>query len=59
LPWVYRHVRHGIDLVDYPAVFSWYTGLMQRPAVRKGFSVGQDLIAKGNFSGALAKRSLF
>ncbi|MGY8853320.1 MAG: glutathione S-transferase family protein [Pseudomonadales bacterium] len=59
LPWVYRHVRHGIDLVDYPAVLSWYTGLMQRPAVRKGFSVGQDLIAKGNFSGALAKRSLF
>lgn len=59
LPWVYRHARHGIDLVYYPAVLNWYTDLMNRPAVMKGFSVGQALIPEGKFSGSLAKQSLF
>lgn len=42
LLWVYRLVRHSIDLAEYPAVLRWYDGLMLRPAVIKGFSVGQD-----------------
>ena len=59
LPWVYRHVRHGIDLADYPSVLNWYTELMARPAVATGFSVGEDLMLEGGFFSAAAKKSLF
>ena len=59
LPWVFRHVRHGIDLADYPSVLNWYTELMARPAVATGFSVGEDLMLEGGFNSAAAKKSLF
>ena len=39
LGWVWRHTRHQIDLADYPNVQRWYTALMVRPAIARGFAV--------------------
>ena len=37
--WVWRHERHKIDLADFPHVQRWYRGMMERPAVARGFDV--------------------
>ena len=39
LGWVWRHRRHQVDLVDFPAVARWYAELMARPAVQRGFAI--------------------
>lgn len=39
LGWVWRHERHRIDLVAFPAVADWYARMMARPAVARGFAV--------------------
>ena len=39
LGWVWRHERHKVDLVDFPQVRRWFTALMARPGVRRGFEV--------------------
>lgn len=59
LPWVFRHVRHGIDLADYPSVLNWYTELVARPAVATGFTVGEDLMLESGFNSAAGKKRVF
>jgi len=39
LGWVWRHLRHQVDLADFPQVQRWYQALMARPAVQRGFAV--------------------
>lgn len=39
LGWAWRHPRHKVDLADFPNVQRWYTALMARPAVQRGFAV--------------------
>lgn len=39
LGWVWRHPRHRVDLSHYPHVQRWYSTLMDRPAVQRGFAV--------------------
>lgn len=39
LGWVWRHPRHRVDLQQFPHVLRWYTAMMARPAVQKGFAV--------------------
>ena len=39
LAWVWRHLRHQVDLGDYPNVKRWYETIMARPAVQRGFAV--------------------
>ena len=39
LGWVWRHQRHQIDLADFPNVGRWYSSMMTRPAVMRGFAV--------------------
>ena len=37
--WAWRHERHRVDLAEFPHVGRWYTQLMARPAVQRGFAV--------------------
>src|SRR5215468_8034817 len=37
--WAWRHQRHQVDLADYPHVDRWYSTMMARPGVRRGFDV--------------------
>jgi len=37
--WAARHLRHRIDLADYPAVERWFRTIGARPAVRRGMAV--------------------
>ncbi len=39
LGWVWRHQRHQVDLADFPNVGRWYSSMMSRPAVIRGFAV--------------------
>ena len=39
LGWVWRHQRHQVDLADFPHVGRWYSSMMTRPAVIRGFAV--------------------
>jgi GST-like protein len=39
LGWAWRHERHLVDLADFPNVDRWYTAMMARPAVQRGFAV--------------------
>lgn len=39
LGWAWRHERHRVDLADFPNVQRWYTAMMARPGVQRGFAV--------------------
>jgi len=39
LGWVWRHRRHQVDLADFLNVGRWYSSMMSRPAVIRGFAV--------------------
>ena len=39
LGWAWRHERHKVDLADFPQVQRWFTALMARPGVQRGFAV--------------------
>ena len=38
-PWITRFERQRIDLNTYPNVLRWYSSIMKRPAVIKGYNV--------------------
>ena len=59
LTWVYRHERHEIDLAKFPGVSAWYQSLLERPSVRKGFALGDELIEQGDFTSSSGRYSLF
>lgn len=37
--WAWRHEKHQVDLADFPNVQRWYSAMMARPAVARGFAV--------------------
>ena len=39
LGWAWRHERHRVNLDDFPHVRRWFTALMARPGVKRGFEV--------------------
>ena len=43
-PWVSRHDWQEQDLNDFPNVKRWFEAVGERPAVAKGYKVGEDLI---------------
>jgi len=42
-PWVVPHERQGMNLADTPNVQRWFERVKARPAVARGFAVGQEL----------------
>lgn len=42
LGWAWRHERHKVSFDDFPNVGRWYTALMARPAIKRGFEVKLD-----------------
>jgi len=42
--WVWFHAMHGIDLAAFPQVARWFAAVGARPAVKRGRSVGLDML---------------
>jgi GST-like protein len=42
-PWIVPHERVGQDLNDFPHLKRWFEALKARPAVDRGYKVGQEL----------------
>ncbi|HEX2729152.1 MAG TPA: glutathione binding-like protein, partial [Rubrobacteraceae bacterium] len=42
-PWVVPHENQGQDMDDYPNLKGWYEAMKDRPAVRRGLEVGEEL----------------
>lgn len=39
LAWAWRHERHQVALEDFPHVQRWYSVLMSRPGIKRGFDI--------------------
>lgn len=60
ISWISRHERQGQDLTDFPNLKRWYEAMMERPAVKRGMAVAEDLDQKSNIAGnAAAQNVLF
>ena len=59
-PWIITYKSQGIDLETFPNLRRWYDQLKERPALRRGYTVGRDT-KKQTFSGpdAEARKVLF
>ena len=42
-PWVVPHRMQGIDLDAYPNIKAWFERVGARPAVQRGYKVGEEL----------------
>ncbi|WP_018687387.1 glutathione binding-like protein [Ahrensia kielensis] len=56
--WISRHERQGQDLNTFPNLKRWYEALMDRPAVKRGMSIAQDLDKQSNIAGNDAAQSI-
>ncbi len=57
-PWVKPYERQGQDLNDFPNLKRWFDAMLARPAVDKGWQVGQELRDPAGMSEE-AKKVLF
>ncbi|MEM5502399.1 glutathione binding-like protein [Ahrensia kielensis] len=56
--WISRHERQGQDLNTFPNLKRWYEAMMDRPAVKRGMSIAQDLDKQSNIAGNDAAQSI-
>jgi glutathione S-transferase len=42
-PWIVPHKNQGIDLDRFPEVKRWFEAVGRRPAVQRGFKLGEEL----------------
>lgn len=56
--WISRHERQGQDLNTFPYLKRWYEAMMDRPAVKRGMSIAQDLDKQSNIAGNDAAQSI-
>ena len=57
-PWVITYKRQNVDLDAFPNVKRWYKALQARPALRKGYAVGQEFGKPTGKRDAEAQRNL-
>ncbi len=57
-PWVVPHKNQGQDLADFPNLKRWFEAIQARPAVKRGFAVGEELRRVGPMDEE-AKKVLF
>jgi len=41
--WVRNPEKKGQDLKEFPYLNDWFNRMMERPAVQKGISIGEDI----------------
>jgi GST-like protein len=58
-PWVSRHDWQEQDLNDFPNVRRWFDTIGERPAVAKGYKVGEDLVDRSKDMPDEEKKLLF
>ena len=58
-PWVFRYDWQGQDLADFPHVKRWFDAVGERPAVKRGASVGADLMNMAKTMSDEDKKRLF
>jgi GST-like protein len=56
-PWIVPHERQGQNLDEFPDLKAWFHRMNERPAVARGFQVGQEL--RSGEMDEKAKRILF
>ena len=42
-PWIVPHTRQGQNLEEFPHLHRWFEAIRARPAVQRGFAIGQEL----------------
>ena len=55
-PWVITYKSQQLDLDNFPRLRRWYDALKERPALRRGYAVGQEL-RKATFGNRVAPSS--
>jgi GST-like protein len=58
-PWVSLYERQGQNLEEFPYLRRWFDMLKMRPAVQKGYAIGQDLRDKHSITSDEARKILF
>lgn len=58
-PWVARHDWQEQDLDDFPNVKRWFEAVGKRPAVARGYKVGEDLVDRSKDMPDQEKNLLF
>ena len=58
-PWIVPHERQGQKLEDFPNLQAWFERMKQRPAVQRGFEVGEELRNANAEMDEEAKKVLF
>jgi GST-like protein len=58
-PWIARHDWQEQDLDDFPNVKRWFDAVAERPAVARGYKVGEDLVDRSKDMPDQEKNLLF
>jgi GST-like protein len=54
-PWMRGYERYGQKLEDFPHVHRWFDAIAERPAVKRGLEVGDELRRRGPMDDATKK----
>jgi GST-like protein len=44
-PWIYRHAKQGQDLAEFPRLASWFNSIKARPATKRAYEKGEQIVS--------------